>query len=273
MRRDEIDTLRTQYWCLQVKDKLGVGTAYAVEKIIEPKAMGKTAAGEPYHVNKWSKYEKGIHTPSAPLVDKVEAKAPGTRRALDHPLWELLRSWSKLSKTSDINIRLGQLSPEIQAVVFSIDTATGAHTRNKVHGRLINKLAHRMGLDALTCLCLLLREADLLQQRDLSVELGFAIYRALLVLNAAYAFQPIETGLVQLFVDRVFQSAWNKVGRFSFDARHLLAEARELRLDVIAVHDARPIGPTWRDLAKAMYSIVHWQAIRTRTRIYLPPRI
>jgi hypothetical protein len=119
--KDVVDILRVQTWFWAIATRLGVTTAYAVEKYYRTNS-DPTYKNKKFEPSKrFKNYEKGLHVPHPGIVrwfDEQE-RFKGTRQYIDHPFWVLL-------KTPDINIDelyilLGKLPYHIYKHIFDFE--------------------------------------------------------------------------------------------------------------------------------------------------------
>lgn len=85
--RGPLDKVRTILWFWAIANKLGVNSAYAVEKFYFENTNNK--GGHFTSTGKFNKYKNGKHVPSEDVVRWFEKKFRGTRTWLDHPFWKV----------------------------------------------------------------------------------------------------------------------------------------------------------------------------------------
>lgn len=116
----------------------------------------------------WSRYARGLVSPSEDRIVRINAKLPGTRRYFDSPLWILIENGDfTRSELLDSALWLGKLFRDM--FVSDMRQAKGPFWRNRIDPfatlvestRLIGYQPH--GLDAMTSLLIVLRESELMQ--------------------------------------------------------------------------------------------------------------
>lgn len=205
-QRHVVDAFRTVAWFNFLKRRCGATSTYQMDLLLEtqPK-QGKSEECD--HKNKWRSYRKGLHTPSPELVNAIEEAHAGGYAVLNHVLWKTLRSdrWA----SSHAGLWLGELHPEIQKIVYQYDSSLGfsktiRQSLNRTH---LNMLERRVGLDALACLVILLRQAIEKDDGVLAQSLSWHSRRMLLVAGPALSAMGIGTPLVQYFEQDLLQLA------------------------------------------------------------------
>lgn len=117
--RSPLDKFRTVLWFWAIANKIGVPSAYAVEKYYFEKTneQDKKFASS----GKFNKYQSGKHTPSESLVSWFEKRFKGTQKWLNHPVWSIA------TPTNDIETlykKLISLRPEIRKMLFYTNEET-----------------------------------------------------------------------------------------------------------------------------------------------------
>lgn len=199
-------------WVLDIRRRDKIYSLYELEKKFEPESFGRNQHGEIYHHNKWAKYEVGLHTPNNKLVQRVEAKLPGTAHLLRHPLWALLQTkeWD-INKASDW---LRTLSPEIRAILQ--DRRHSSTFRDvlsaKINSNQIKMLERRASLDALAAQVIFLFNAISTHDDKSVCELCESLFRTVLILGTFVPFSFVGAEFFALFCQYVFsRAAWDGV--------------------------------------------------------------
>lgn len=255
-RRDEIDVLRTAFWFAEVKTRLSASTAYEIEKLLEPEAFGKNKDGDHIHRNKWPKYEVGQHVPSASLVTRVDVTLPGTKRVLNHVLWESLQAKYSIKELADK--WLWQLGPEIQGCIFQIQSygTSGSYHRISPSRRQLTLLERRSGIDALACLTILLRESCEQGKNSHAIDIGKSIYRMLLVLCNTSRFGDFALELFEIYRNKIFSLPWHKGIIFRLTDSDFIEAVKLLKIIVLQVKDNSKDGSDGHGLIKVMYKLL-----------------
>lgn len=198
--RDPVDVLRTRFWYAGLCFRLGVSTAYALERRIEPSAFKRNGDNVSIHRNKWWRYRCGLHTPNASTCAQANRIAPGSAQELNHVLWRALQNESPVPVAGDL---LRQLAPELQIILFE------RHDYFRIHGgdRLLGKLEHRASLDVLACLTILLRLNYESGLYDRVWDFAHRIFRMLLILERHFYERQIAKELFELYRERIFSLA------------------------------------------------------------------
>jgi len=255
-RKDEVDVLRTAFWFAEIKARLNASTAYEIERLLEPEAFGKNKDGDHIHRNKWSKYEVGQHVPCDSLVTRVDAKLPGSKRVLNHVLWEVLRAKHSIKELADDLLR--QLTPEIQVCVFRIQRyrTSDSHHRISSSRRQLTLLERRSGIDALACLTILLRESSEQGENPHSIDIGKSIYRMLLVLCSTGQFGDFTQEIFDIYRDKIFSLPRHKGIIFRLKDSDFIDAVKLLTIIVLQVEDKKKFGTDGHGLNKVMYKFL-----------------
>ena len=255
-RRDEIDVLRTAFWYAEIRTRLNASTAYEVERLLEPEAFGKNKDGDHIHRNKWPKYEVGQHVPIDSLVTRVDTILPGTKRILNHILWEALRVKHPINGRADDWLR--QLGPDIQGAVFQTQRygTSNSHHRTSSSRRQLLLIERRAGIDALACLTILLRESCEQDENPHSLEIGKSIYRMLLVLCNTSQFCIFSQELFYVYRNRVFSLPRHKDVIFRLDSFDFIEAVNLLTCFVSQVKDISKICHDRQRLLKVVCKLL-----------------
>lgn len=255
-RKDAIDVLRTAFWFAEIKVRLGVPSAYMVERRLEIDAFGKNKDGDIFHRNKWPKYEVGQHVPSDALVTMVEGKLPGTKRLLNHALWKALQRNFDVSKSYDDWLR--QLAPDIQKIVFQEDSRNPGNgsRRNSLSRRQLRMLERRAGIDVLACLTIFAREAVSQGTQAKIFDLGTSLYRVLLILCTTIPIGDFALELFDTYRERVLSLIRHEGLEFQLDDSEFVSAIGLLRSRLLALEDNDHIGVWPKDSIQAMSKIL-----------------
>lgn len=156
--RDPVEFFRTTFWARSV-----CVAANASARELEP-ALGKDG----HWLGVWSRYERGLVSPSRKRLIRIDKKLPNTGRYYFCPLWGLLRDFAFTQ--NDLRDAVMWLKPLFRrAFINDGPSSTGLFWRNKVNPIGTLDAACRLlkdseyGLDALTTILLILREAEVMQ--------------------------------------------------------------------------------------------------------------
>jgi hypothetical protein len=233
-KRTEADIIRTAIWYEFVRQKLSASTAYEIERKLEPSAFGYTKNHEPFHKNKWTKYQVGKPTPNVTLVNEVDKQVPNTKYLLDHVLWLCLQP--NIHDRFNTEEWLKKLIPDIQKLVFQHNSTNNIYSSNRIKHSVVQlkMLERRAGIEALACLMILFHEASSERSHDRALDLGISIYKVLLVISNTLPFKKFTSELFLIFNKRVFsQINANGLG-FRFDEFNFF-DAVELLSDLLLV--------------------------------------
>lgn len=255
-RRDEIDVLRTAFWFEEIRTRLNASTTYEIERRLEPKAFGKNKDGDHIHRNKWPKYEVGQHVPNDSLVARIDAILPGTKRILNHVLWEVLQAKHSIEEQADDWFR--QLGPDIQGCVFKTQRhgTSNSHHRISSSRRQLLLLERRTGIDALACLTILLRESCEQGENPHSIDIGKSIFRMLLVLCYNSQFSKFTQEIFDVYRDKIFSLPQHKGIIFLLKDFDFIEAVELLTIFLHQVGGRSKVSPDGHGLIEVMYKIL-----------------
>ncbi len=238
-RKDEIDVLRTAFWYAKIAARLHGAIPAEIEDYLEPDAFFEVAKGYWAHKNKWSKYRVGLHVPRNLLATRADELLPGSKAILNHVLWLVLKM--KYPAKAHADDWLKKLDPAIQQHVFK--SQDYGVLRVPISRRLLRSLERKAGLDALACLTILLCESSEQGESPLSIDIGQAIYRMLLVLGNTDRFADFIEIIFDVYRDRIFPLAKYKKERFELERANFswslqLLATVILRLEASNTHNA-----------------------------------
>ena len=215
--RHPADVLRVQYWFHGVSRALNCSAAYQLEKLFEPQHFRRQNQRTSYP-NKWGRYAKGDNTPQLKLLQMVEARAPGTQRELQHPLWHFLKRQGSTRPLTPND--MSTLDPNVQTIVFKpLHNAHFGAPRCWVpfSRQVADKLLRHGDLDALAALVVYW---GLAKSQGSSKEIEYVattIYRMLLVVGVLFYHRKLHAELLMLFTTVIFDHTPWAVGRFGID--------------------------------------------------------
>lgn len=197
---ESLRSLRIRYWYETLRQRAGLNTAYQLENYFEPESFARDTDGSvKYYRNKWNRYELGRHLPQSRLLKKVEEKAPGSIRVLQHPLWSVLDPKNKQVMQGEAFLR--QLLPAVQEVLFMPVQVEGYSLRAPVSPVLLERLERRASLDVLACLAWMLRATE--GQSADAVRIANALHNVLIIMALELHALKIALPLLGLFIDRI----------------------------------------------------------------------
>jgi hypothetical protein len=168
-----------------------------IQRIIAP-TPECGAQGEPIKNNKFLNYFKGQHVPNAALVHQAAMLVPRSAEMLNHILWLVLRTKGPIREQA--RAWVGQLDPEIQAIVIRRANRVGANASRHTLGML----ERRFSLDSLAAQTILLRLHHEEGNAELAWLYAHSIFRVLLMLAPTVPSDELVDCIFQLFVKRVF---------------------------------------------------------------------
>lgn len=224
-RRDnDVDAARTIYWFHSLGMGLWTDVPREIQRAIAPETLALNAHGERIKNNKFLGYSRGEHVPHEPLVLQAEEVVPWSSHALNHPIWQVLRTKATIKKHSRQWVY--QLDREIQAVVLSpINEIVGGASRHT-----LGALERRASLDSLAALTILLRLRHEANEPEWAWLCALSIFRVLLMIGRKLDVYEIAERVFQLYVQRVFSLVVFKKQRIDpanyqyVQFAHLLAE-------------------------------------------------
>lgn len=242
-----INRLRTHYWYVGLQRKTQLTTAYQLEKHFEPQDNIGTPAK-----NKWSKYPAGKHKPGPTLIALVDAKAPGSAREINHPLWEVLRLGDRV--LPKIDVWLEKLEPRVQAIVYRSSKDGGissAKQRQSYSLQLSRRLVKLGNLDALAALVLYWRESKQQGNHVHNRWQAQDIYQLLLMMGMDFCKRHIAEELYVVFLAQIFcQTDWED-RRFFVNSVHYLWAVELLDSALYQVTALKPFA-SWTRRCRAM---------------------
>lgn len=198
-RRDsDVDPARTIYWFRCVGDHLETHIPREIQRCIAPKTIQENREEEPIKNGKFLSYSRGERVPQTALVEQAEYSAPRSSRALNHPLWEVLRRKGSITKVAADWVR--QLDPEIQWIVMGpylkVPLSAGRHT--------LGSLERRASIDSLAALTIMLRLSHEQGQEEWGWLYAQTIFRVLLMIGPHLDRRTVAERVFQIYVQRVF---------------------------------------------------------------------
>jgi len=211
-RKDSVDIPRVKVWVEHSKLALGVKSLYALEQRLEPDAFSyESESGKvENHRNKWRRYWKDGVEPRRKLIEYVETKAPGSRERLTDPCWTVLRALASDDQDIQPLALLRMLPPGILKQLFAFGgESDGVWRRRPLTERTIKRLERRDDIAGLATLSILVVEAQLSGKGHLALELGGALFYALVRLpfGRDRALAAAAPELFKLLCERVFPRA------------------------------------------------------------------
>lgn len=208
--RLNVDYLKVQLWYENIKRQLNLTTAYQIERYFEDITEKNTDTRTPIK-NKWSRYQKGQHTPRKSLVALVEKHIPNSTQILNHPLWEIIKKTETISE--NIGAFMETLSAEVQLIVYKTNTTKYLLNYDNKIGKKLIKLSN---YDSLAALFIYWIKAYSLKEIEKTQQISEKIYFNLQVISIYYLNNNMSHAiecLFNLFKSYIFDKAnWeNKV--------------------------------------------------------------
>lgn len=191
--------LPSMLWARTVRHRLGEISYGKIQKILE-KDAGR--ANSEY----WEKCSGRLYKNSNgktrveddTFIDQVESLLPGTKRILYLPLWRILTNHTPT--LDQLYSFMGDLPPDIQNKLFKVDKETRTIQRLKIKAITVDYLSKRSDLDALSCLLMMIREAEITTQIDAYIGCK---WRAHQLFCRIATFQPLKS-LAGVMYDLIF---------------------------------------------------------------------
>jgi hypothetical protein len=201
-RRDfDVDAARTIYWFHWLGLRLGTIVPREIQRAIAPETLDLDMHGVRIRNNKFLGYQKGDHVPHATLVQRAEKVVPWSGRALNHPLWKVLRAKGPIRKYALQWVH--QLDREVQAVILGhFNEIVGGASRHT-----LGALERRASLDSLAALTILLRLRHEEDEPEWVWLYALSIFRVLLMIGPQLEGYGVADRVFQLYVQRVFSLA------------------------------------------------------------------
>lgn len=193
----EVDSARTIFWFRYVGERLETHKPREIQRVIAPRTLGVDRAGDPIRNNKFLGYARGEHVPRDWLVQQAEEMVPRSAWALNHPLWQVLRTPAPIRKLAHKWVR--ELDPDIQRIVLlhgKIGLSANRH--------MLGSLERRAGLDSLAALTILLRLNHEQGESECAWLCAIRVFRTLLMLGPLFDRQTIAERIFQIYVTRIF---------------------------------------------------------------------
>lgn len=193
-----MDATCTIYWFHWLGIRLGTVVPREIQRAIAPETLDLDRDGIPIRNNKFLGYQRGDHLPHAALVLQAEKVVPRSGRALNHPLWKILRSKGSIRKSAQQWIN--ELDREIQTVMLGpFNKIVGGANRHT-----LGALERRASLDSLAALTILLRLHHEENEQEWVWLYAQSIFRVLLMIGPQFDDYGIAERVFQLYVERVF---------------------------------------------------------------------
>lgn len=196
-----MDAACTIYWFHWLGIRLGTLVPREIQRAIAPETLGADSEGRQIRNNKFLGYQRGDHVPHTTLVQQAEEFVPWSGRALNHPLWKVLRSKGPIRKSALLWVH--QLDREVQAVVLGhFNEIVGGASRHT-----LGALERRASLDSLAALTILLRLRHEENDPEWVWLYALSIFRVLLMIGPQLEEYGVADRVFQLYVHRVFSLA------------------------------------------------------------------
>ncbi len=172
--------LPTMFWARTVQHKMG-GMSYGkIQKKLQVSSNEKNEFFWDAYSRRFYKYAKGTGIRDKRFINLVESHVPGTKQILLHPLWDILRHPE--ASLEDIFHYMNNLDFNLRKKLFTTDRLSKALVRKKLQNlSQVYYVAVENNLDALACLLMFIREAEINKQVQAYItckwEVVYLIYR------------------------------------------------------------------------------------------------
>ncbi len=259
-RRDLTAAVKTVYWAYGLCHATGIYKAHGLERHFEPGAFRQNKNGDPYRLNKWSKYLKGQNEPRSVLAS-VQEICPGANGCLRSPVWPAL-SPGPLTR-HQIRRLLLQLTEPIQELIsrHGLWPSRTVAPRKLFNKTLANALEHRASLDTFGAVVLLLRQAYAEDDREAAYGWSEQLWRMLVLLGPQFVRGGVAGALAELIEARIMPMADLDGIRFGFPPGHYMKV-------VVAFTKARTLAVRLYLTGRPPHS--HWQWVSMGRRLLTP---
>jgi len=253
---ESLRSISTRFWYESLVSRYGLKTAYQAEKFFEPDAFTYDSAGKILHSrNKWHSYENGTSRPRAKMLNLVEAKAPGSTRLINHPLWTALDTANTDCFLSDNFLR--QLTPDVQSLVLGSEAQDACFsTRKKITTGTMSKLLRISSVDTLAVLSWLIRERSLKNLPDNSA-LFLGLHFSLLIMSLQLYNQKVVYPLLHRMLNEIYPLALSSSEKIAMTAIDYIDAS--LTLNTLAHHKliAEKSLTSWLHRTKMMAKLIN----------------
>lgn len=217
------DSLKTIYWFNYLYQQLHARSALAVQRAIDPESIQTSDGKEVSHSSKWAEYRRGQHKPRPKIIEKAEAKVPGSSAKFNHALWIVLKD-VPISKHAVSMIKT--LDASLQPILFDI------HGRliSNANGHFLRKLERRASLDTLAALTILLKLNLEAGSSEIAWEYAHSTTRVLLIIGKQLDEYGMAEDVYKIYCRDIFPSVSKSGSRF-FTRHYLLLLILSFNLD------------------------------------------
>lgn len=200
----KIDAIRTIFWFEGVRLALGVKTAYAVQRAVEPEHVGGGS--------KWARYQQGKSTPRRSLVAKTALLVRSSQYEINNTLWKVLDTPVMTQEIARDLLRL--MPPELQCMILNSNQVI----LQKITDRLLGQFLRKTSLDSLAVLTLIIKLRLSEENYEDVWKLGFSIHRMLLILGMQFKIRGIGQAIYEIYIKQIFSKI--KFNGESFYSQH-----------------------------------------------------
>ncbi len=179
-RRDITDALATVAWARALRRASGGDSPYAIGMKIEPEAYWVVEEVERLHRNKWPKYARGLHRPSAKMIEQAERVYPGSLIFQSSALWSTLRR--PPMNMADVRRLEAALCPEVRLLLSRWQQRQLSQRKPSLEW-LASTLEKLGSLDALAAVILQMQAAHVSGQVEVAQRWAQRVYRCLMILS------------------------------------------------------------------------------------------
>ncbi len=264
--------LRTIMWFERLVILSDKKTPYAVGKLIQPEAYGKTKDETVYHHNLWPKYARGKHVPNQTLVDRAERMFAGSSSISDHVIFDALDPSRPIRQ--NVSRLLQRLRFDVQAIIFDEPSLKlGLFIRKEFSSLLFDEIAMCAHLDAVAALVILYREACEADGGGPGPSLAEALYRSLLATATISICAPFGRELAATVGQYIFPlGAFGGCG-IRFDLALFEKQRAALEIIIEYLHKHKRIEFTVEDHLKAGNDILSGLIGQSLAHLFLPPLV
>ncbi|TDY85003.1 UNVERIFIED_ORG: hypothetical protein DFO49_5053 [Herbaspirillum seropedicae] len=198
-RRDQdVDKIRSILWFSWIGLQIDSMQANDVRKALEPNRDFRNKDGQPDKNAKFSQYKRGERMPNATLIARAEHLFPGSRSAIDHPLWRVLRHRDHIAAVAAQWVSM--LNHKVQNLMFKRDGTI----RDQPTDIYLRELAKLGTWDCLAGLTIVLRLNIENDNHDGAWRCAHVVFGLLVVLCPDWVAYGVADELYAVFANRFF---------------------------------------------------------------------
>jgi len=132
------------------------------------------------------------------FINKIEDLLPGTKKILSHPVWNILSNPE--ASLFELYSYMRAFPIDMQTKLFKVEKETNNYQRIKIKSITVDYLSKRNNLDALACLLMMIREAEITKQIDAYISCKWRVHHLFCRLAT---FQPLKS-MANIIYDLIF---------------------------------------------------------------------